>query len=561
MGINRNSNSGEKGRASSQPTADTAEPAPRDGRFFIAGMGGSAGGFEAFEEFFKNLPPDTGIGFVIVSHLDPTKKDILPELIQRYTSMPVVQADNDMAVEPDHVYVIPPNKDMIISRGVLKLHEQSMPKGVRMPIDVFLRSLAEDRRDMAIAIIFSGMGTDGVFGVKAIKEKNGTVLAQDPSEAKFDSMPQSAINTGMVDYVVPAYDLPGQLIDFGKNYQKLLSQGKAETTKVPSDIEKIINLIRRKTGHDFSDYKLSTVYRRIERRMTVHQISDLSGYVDYLNVHPEECDLLFKELLIGVTNFFRDPEAFDVLEREAIPELLKSVSPNSLIRVWVPGCSTGEEAYSIAMVLLECLRDRPNKVQIFATDIDGEAIEFARKGVYPDNIVADVSEERLQKFFTKEDGFYKIKKLVREMIIFAEQDVIHDPPFTGMDLISCRNLLIYLTQEAQNKIISVFAYSINPGGIVFLGSAETLGRISDLFTTINNKWKIYNRKGYATRREVQTIIPTFTSSPIERMNIQARGIAPAVGELAHQVLLEAFSPPAGDHRPKWQYHLHPRPYG
>lgn len=546
MSTNRNSNnaSGEKKRASTQPEINLGEPGASDGQFFIAGLCGSAGGFEAFEEFFKNLPPDTGIGFVIISHLDPAKKDILPELIQRYTRMPVVQAVDDMAVQPNNVYVIPPNNDMTISGGVLKLHEPTMPKGVRMPIDVFLRSLAQDRRERAIAIIFSGMGTDGVLGVKAIKEKNGTVMAQDPTEAKFNSMPQSAINTGMVDYIAPAYDLPEKLIDFRKNYQQLLMEGKAETAKAPSDMDKIIQLIRQRTGHDFSEYKLSTVYRRIERRMTVHQIQDLSVYVDYLSGHPDEIDSLFKELLIGVTNFFRDPGAFDILEKEAIPEILKNVSPNSLIRVWVPGCSTGEEAYSIAMVLLECLGDRPNKVQIFATDIDGEAIEFARKGMYPDNIAADVSEERLQKFFTKEDGFFKVKKRVREMIIFAVQDVIHDPPFTGMDLISCRNLLIYLMQEAQNKIISVFAYSVNPGGILFLGSSETLGRMSDMFTTINSKWKIFKRKGYGARREMQTIIPTATSSPIERINIQARGIRPAISELAHQVLLEAFSPPA-----------------
>jgi two-component system CheB/CheR fusion protein len=546
MGDDSNSKNtgGMKTQPSTRPTIEHGGPKACNGQFFIAGLCGSAGGFEAFEEFFKNLPPDTGLGYVIISHLDPGKKDILAELIQRFTRMPVVQVENDMAVQPDHVYVIPPNKDMVISGGTLKLQEPSMYKGVRMPIDVFLRSLAADQREMAISIIFSGMGSDGALGVKAIKEKNGTVMVQDPSEAKFDSMPQSAINTGMVDYIAPSYDMPEKLIDFSKTYQQLLSEGKAETAKAPSDIEKIIQLIRRKTGYDFSAYKLSTVYRRIERRMTFHKIRDLSGYAEYMNGHPDEINLLFKELLIGVTNFFRDPEAFDILEKEAIPELLNSVSPDSLIRVWVPGCSTGEEAYSIAMVLLECLADRSNKVQIFATDIDGEAIDFARKGLYPDNIVVDVSEERLQKFFTREDGFFKVKKRLREMIIFAVQDVIHDPPFTGMDLISCRNLLIYLTQEAQNRIISVFAYSINPGGTLFLGSSETLGRMSDLFTTTNSKWKIFRRKTYATRREVQTIIPTSTSNPIERMRIQAMGIKPAIGELAHQVLLEAFSPPA-----------------
>ncbi len=323
-----------------------------------------------------------------------------------------------------------------------------------------------------------------------------------------------------------------------------MSRKVEETPKASSDIEKMMTMIRRRTGHDFSEYKLNTIYRRIERRMTVHQVRELSDYVAYLNAHPEEIDLLFKELLIGVTNFFRDPDAFDVLENAAIPEMLKIVQPNTLIRVWVPGCSTGEEVYSIAMILLESLGDRPNKVQIFATDIDEEAIEYARRGIYQDNIATDVSEERLNRFFIKEDGFYKVKKHVREMIIFAEQDVAHDPPFSGMDLISCRNLLIYMTSEMQNRIISLFAYSMNPGGILFLGTSETLGRMSDMFTTINSKWKLYRRREYLTRREVQTIIPISTSNPIERMRIQSIGTRPLAGDMAHQVLLDAFSPPA-----------------
>jgi two-component system CheB/CheR fusion protein len=546
MDASRNSKKvgNEKARASNQPTMNPDELGAHEGQYFIAGLGSSAGGLEALEEFFKNLPSDTGIGYVVVTHLDPTKKDILAELMQRFTKIPVVQAENDMAVQPDHVYVLPPNKDMTISGGVLKLHTQSVSKGVRMPIDVFLRSLAADRQEMAIAIIFSGMGTDGVLGVKAIKEKNGTVMAQDPSNAKFDSMPQSAINTGMVDYVAPAYDLPGQLVEFVGNYRQQLSKSEPKIVKKTSDIDKIYRLLLQKTGHDFSSYKLSTVCRRIERRMTVHNIKDISDYVEYLKGHTEEVDLLFKELLIGVTSFFRDPEAFNVLENEAIPEMLKKISPKSLIRVWVPGCSTGEEAYSIAMVLLESLNGRPNKVQIFATDIDSEAIEYARKGLFPDNIAADVSEERLQEFFTKEDSYFKVKKSVREMIIFSEQDVIHDPPFIGMDLISCRNLLIYLTSEAQNKIISSFAYSLNPGGILFLGTSETLGHYSDLFTTVNNKWKLFRRKEYVSRREVQTIIPAATSNPIERMNIHALVARSPANEMARQVLLDLLSPPA-----------------
>jgi two-component system CheB/CheR fusion protein len=535
---------GMKDIAPAPPATEPDEPITAGGDFFIAGLGGSAGGLEAYEEFFKNLPPDTGIGFVVVSHLDPVKKDIMPDLVQRYTRMPVEQAEEGTEVQPDHVYIIPPNRDMTISGGVLKLQEQVMKRGIRLPIDTFLRSLARDRRELAIAIVFSGMGTDGVLGVKAIKEKNGTVLVQDPAEAKFDSMPQSAINTGMADYVAPAYDLPGLIADFKKNFYQLLTKEPEEKPKAMTSMDRILTMVRRRTGHDFSEYKSSTVYRRIERRMTVHKLQELQDYADYLHAHPEEIDLLFKELLIGVTNFFRDQDAFDVLEKEAIPELLKTIQPNALIRIWVPGCSTGEEAYSIAIVLQEALGDRPNKVQIFATDIDTDAIEFARKGIYPDNIATDVSEKRLEKFFTREEGFYKVKKYIREMIIFAEQDIAHDPPFSGMDLVSCRNLLIYMTQDAQNRIISLFAYSMNPGGILFLGSSETLGRLSDMFSVINSKWKVFRRKEYTTRREVQTIIPVSPSNPIERMRLQAFGIRPAVGELIHQVLLDEFTPPS-----------------
>jgi two-component system, chemotaxis family, CheB/CheR fusion protein len=545
MSISTNSKNSDdkKTRASTQSIIDIDKLGDRNGKFFIAGLGGSAGGFEGFGEFFKNMPYDSGIGFVVVSHLDPNKNDIMPDLIQRYTQMPVVQAEHDMAVQPDHVYIIPPNKDMTISGGMIKLQELSLPRGVLMPIDAFLRSLAEDRGEMAIAIIFSGMGSDGTLGVKAIKGNNGVVMVQDPSTAKFDSMPQNVINTGTVDYVAPADILPGKLVTYIESYHGLLSKTPGEVVKSPSDLEKIVEIIRRKTGHDFSAYKINTVYRRIERRMSVYTIKDLSSYIEYLNKHPDEIESLFNELLIGVTSFFRDPGAFEVLKNEAIPEMLKGMPQNVLIRVWAPGCSTGEEAYSIAMVLLESLGDRLNKVQIFATDIDKAAIEFARKGVYPENIAADISQERLQMFFTKEEDHYKIKKRFREMIIFAEQDVIIDPPFTGMDLISCRNLLIYLTPETQNRIMSTFAYSLNSGGILFLGTSESLGKTAGSFTTINNKCKIFRRKGYGARRDVSTVIPAYTSNPIERGNIQDNKARPGITELSHQVLLDAFSPP------------------
>jgi two-component system, chemotaxis family, CheB/CheR fusion protein len=544
MSKKSNDSGDKKARPPTQPTIDIDKHGTPCGQFFIAALGGSAGGFEAFEKFFQNLPLDTGVGYVIITHLDPTKKDLMPELIQRSTRMPVVQAEDSMAVKPDHVYIIPPNKDMAISGGQLKLLDMSMPRGVHMPIDAFLRSLAEDREEQAIAIIVSGMGTDGTLGVKAIKGNNGLVMVQDPSTAKFDSMPQSAINTGMVDYVEPLEDLPEKMVEYIRSYRGHIVKSGDDIIKSPSDLEKIMDIIRHHTGHDFSAYKFSTICRRIERRMSVYNLKNLSDYVEYLNKHPNEIESLFKELLIGVTSFFRDPEAFEALKKDAIPEILNSMPNHASIRVWVPGCSTGEEAYSIAMVLMEALGDRPVMIQIFATDIDKAAIDFARKGVYPENIVADVSQERLQRFFTKEEDHYKVMKRFREMIIFAEQDLVIDPPFTGMDMISCRNLLIYLTGETQKRIISTFAYSLNSGGILFLGTAESVGNMTGAFTTINNKWKIFKRKGYGARRYVSTIIPAYMSNPIEREKLHANIIKPGITELAHQVLMDAFSPPS-----------------
>lgn len=520
--------------------------------FYIVGIGGSAGSLEAFEEFFRNMPADTGLAFVIVSHLDPTHKGIMPELLQRVTTMEVQQAKDGMKVQPNHVYVIPPNRDMSILHGRLQLLEPSMPRGLRMPIDFFFRHLAEDQKENSIAIIFSGMGTDGTLGLKAIKEKLGVVLVQDPGSTKYDGMPQSAINTGLIDFVAPAKDLPAKLLGYVDHYYKMDREIPPAEKKTTGAMQKMFALIRAQTGNDFSIYKKNTVRRRIERRMNIHQIDNINQYVRYLQENSHEIDLLFKELLIGVTNFFREPDAFEVLKEKVILQMLKTKKRGDPIRVWVVGCSTGEEAYSIAIVLKECLDDLTPKgnsnfkIQIYATDIDKDAIDFARQGVYPANIAADVSQERLQRFFTKEDDRYRIKKEIRDMIIFAPQNILIDPPFTKLDLLSCRNLLIYLNAEAQKKLLPLFHYSLNPGGFLFLGSSESIGGFTDLFAPLDNKWKIFNRRETPVSRNVLIEFPT-TRLPFEvrtdKIVSTPKEFDASVTDTAQAIILQTIAPP------------------
>ncbi len=468
--------------------------------FYVVGIGSSAGGLETLEQFFNAMPPDTGLAFVLVQHLDPAHKGFMPELLQRYTKMEVLQVTEGMKVEQEHVYIIPPNKDMSIFHGTLHLLESSTTRGLRLPIDYFFKQLADDQKERGIAIILSGMGTDGTLGIKAIKENMGMVMVQDPATAKYDSMPISAIATGVVDYIAPPADMPSKLLGFVKHYiRKVPEEAPAVNGKTVTSLQKIFILLRTHTGHDFSLYKKNTLYRRIERRMSIHQIDSITHYVRYLQENHQEIDLLFKELLIGVTSFFRDPEAFEVMKEKAIPELLESRKGSGVIRVWVTGCSTGEEAYSVAMILRECMDDRPKnkgtlKFQVFATDIDKDAIAKARAGKYLENIAADVSPERLNRYFTKTDSGYIINKELRETMIFAPQNIIMDPPFTKLDILCCRNLLIYLTSELQKKLLPVFHYALNPGGILFLGASETLSEAGELFSHIDNKWKIFKGK-------------------------------------------------------------------
>ncbi|KAB2640371.1 MAG: PAS domain S-box protein [Verrucomicrobia bacterium] len=474
------------------------EPEPVAG-FPVIGIGASAGGLAAFEAFFSAMPATTepGMAFVLVQHLAPDHKSLLAELIRRYTRMQVFEVEDGMTVQPNCAYIIPPNCDMAFLNGTLQLMEPSAPRGQRLPINFFFRSLAQDQRERAICIVLSGTGTDGTLGLRDIKGEGGMAMVQTPTSTEYDGMPRSAIATGLADYELPPAEMPAQLISyvthaFGRSPQH------GAAPRPEAALKKIFVLLRNQTGHDFSLYKPSTIHRRIERRMAVHQIEKMPSYVSYLQQTPSEVEALFRDLLINVTSFFRDAAAFKALEEQVIPKLLASKPAGSLLRVWSSGCSTGEEAYSIAILIAEKIQalKQPYTVQIFASDIDSQAVAAARTGLFPASISADITPERLARFFTAEpDGSgYRIHKSIREMLVFSEQDVIKNPPFSKLDLISCRNLLIYMNTELQKKVIPLFHYALNPGGFLFLGTSETIGEFVELFEPIERKLKIYLRK-------------------------------------------------------------------
>ena len=539
---------GRSGPRAVRTAPEEAAPAQPSVAFPIVGIGASAGGLEALEQFLSQVPEKSGMAFVVVQHLDPTRKGLMPELLQRSTAMDVIQVKDRMRVRPDCVYVIPPGKDMSVLRGVLHLFSPAEARGLRLPIDTFLRSLALDQQQQSIGVILSGMGSDGTLGLRAIKEAAGVALVQDPATAKFDSMPRSAIDAGLADIVAPAADLPGRIVSYLQRTPLLARAPASVAESQRSGLEKVLILLRARSGHDFSHYKRNTLYRRIERRMGIHQIDKMSAYVRYVQENSQELDLLFKELLIGVTSFFRDPGAWEQLREAFIPALLAS-RPSGVMRAWVAGCSTGEEAYSLAISFREAVEAtkaavRP-KLQIFATDLDRDAIDKARVGIYPENISADVSPERLARFFTKEDAGYRVRNEIREMVIFAPHNLIMDPPFTKLDILSCRNLLIYLAPEMQKKLFPVFHYSLNPGGILFLGSAETVGGFTDLFPPISAKSRIFRRNESAVRTEQIEFPSSFARASRGDASERAAEIpALSLQAMAEQLVLQRFAPPA-----------------
>jgi two-component system CheB/CheR fusion protein len=528
-------------------TAQPRKSASPQSTFPIIGIGASAGGLEALELFLANVPKDSGMAFVIIQHLDPTHKGILVELLQRGTSMKVFQVKDRMRVKPDCVYVIPPNKDMSILHGILHLLDPVEPRGLRLPIDYFFRSLAEDKQEHSVGVILSGMGSDGMLGARAIKEKAGVVFAQEPSSAKFDSMPSSVIDAGLADVIAVVEVLPEKISAYLQHVPLITESGQVDGSISQSALEKVVILLRAQTGHDFSLYKNTTIYRRIERRMGLHQIDKIANYVRYLRENPQEVELLFRELLIGVTNFFRDPQAWEQLKREVIPALLAETDAGQTLRAWIPACSTGEEAYSLAILFKEALEEfKPAKniaMQVFATDLDTYAIEKARAGEFPANIAADISAKRLERFFTKTDGGYRVTKSIREMVIFAPQNIIMDPPFTKLDFVSCRNLLIYLTPELQKKILPLFHYSLNSGGYLFLGNSETVGGFTRLFSPLDGKSRVYRRLDVplsAQPVEFPTAFVPARSDPLAKPLKQTGDLQTQ----ADQLLLQKYSPVA-----------------
>ena len=518
--------------------------------FPIVGIGASAGGLEAFEEFFTQMPSDSGLAFVVVPHQSPSHTSLLPGLLQKCTSMPVLEVTDGLAVKPDTVYLALAGKNLALLNGRLHLMEPPSPDRLPLPIDYFFRSLAEDQKHRAIGMVLSGTGSDGTLGLKAIKGESGMTMAQEPQSAKYAGMPQSAIETGVIDYVCPPAQMPEQILAYIRGpYLTSIPSGLGEEKDVGQFLHKVFVLLRDRTGNDFSLYKTNTIRRRIERRMNVHQIEAPKQYLRYLLANPHELDSLFQEILIGVTSFFRDPAAFEILANQGLPLLLDAKPDGDHVRVWVPGCGTGEEAYSLAILLREYMAHRKIRfhVQVFGTDLDGQAIEFARKALYPAGIANDVTPERLHRFFTKEDGNYRVKKDIRDLVIFAQHNLLADPPFTKLDLLSCRNLLIYLEGRTQRRLFPLFHYALKDPGVLFLGSSETIGQFEEgLFETVDRKWKLYQRKAGTTDR---TSLEGFPVGGIKAVRESLAGVdrslpgpTPSIPDLVETMLLEQYAP-------------------
>ena len=478
----------------------------------MVGIGGSAGSIRALQAFFEQMPPESGVVFVVIMHLSPDHISAMPEMIQKWTKMQVLQAIDGTRVEANRVYVIPPGKHLTASNGHLKLTDLDRDHGRRVAVDLFFRSLADTHGPHAAAIVLSGADADGAVGIRRIKERGGLTIAQDPNEAEHDSMPRAAIDSGMVDWVLSATQMAERILDYIalEDRLKLPSeegpQPAAGPRKVAAEPEEalreILVFLRTRTGRDFSYYKRATIVRRISRRMQVNGVAEMTSYLAFLRTHPGEAGALQKDLLISVTNFFRDRDAFTALEAR-IPELFEGKRQGDTLRVWSPACATGEEAYSLAIMLIEHARrlDTPPAIQVFGCDLDDEAIQAARAGVFPETITADVSEERLRKFFVKEHRGYRVRREVREVVLFATHDLLKDAPFSRLDLISCRNLLIYLNREAQTRALEIFHFALKPEGSLFLGSSETVEDGSPLFRTVDKKSRIYRRKS-VTRVEL-----------------------------------------------------------
>lgn len=517
--------------------------------FFVVGIGASAGGLESLKVFFDHTPGDIGMAFIVVQHLDPKHKSLLSELISGHTSMKVTEVVDGSVVQPNAVYIIPPNKDLKISNRTLLLLEPAENRAQRRPIDSFFHSLASDQKDKAIGIILSGTGTEGTLGLKEIRGEGGMTIVQDPHTAQFPGMPESAMAAKTYDYVLPPEKMSDLLRLYAIRRSSTIIKKAESTLPLDNQLQKIFLIIRNQTGYDFSHYKTNTIIRRITKRIAINQLNSIEDYISLLQINTEEVEKLYKDFLIGVTSFFRDKYTFEMVEKKAIPYLLEKTRDKQEIRLWVCGCSTGEEAYSLGILIKEAFGKSRQyaKAMIFASDIDKEAIEFARNGVYSEAMLADVAPERVSRYFVKQDNSYQVKKEIREMVVFAHHNVIKDPPFSKMDMISCRNLLIYMDSELQKRVLPIFHYSLNTDGILLLGTSESIGDNSDLFSPIDEKAKLYRRNPVSTGKtgfvyEIpQARHDKVLSESSQKSGVRTRMEVPGITE---KILLDQYAPPS-----------------
>jgi len=533
--------------SSSQSVLDHSETKPHV-EFPVVGLGASAGGIEPLSTFFSAVPADSGMAFIVVQHIDPTRESQMASILARHTSMPVKEVEDGILVEVNHVYTICPDRELKLEEGRIRLSPFTEKRGLRRPIDSFFRSLALDAKQRAIAVVLSGTGGNGSEGIKAIKAEGGLVLAQAPETAQFSDMPRNTIRTGLVDLVLPPVKMPQAIL--GYTSHPYVREGKARAGEEAEWrlLNDLLALVHASNKHDFRAYKKPMILRRIARRMGILQIEEMSAYLEYLRSNQAEVQALTKDLLINVTNFFRDPEAWVALERDILAPLIREKGANTTLRAWVTACSTGEEAYTLAMVMVEQLEAAQKNcpIKIFATDPFVDGLTSARTGVFPESIEADLSPERLKRFFEKQDSHYQIKKEIRELVVFAPQNLLSDSPFSRLDLITCRNMLMYLEPATQQKILGLFHFSLSDGGFLFLGSAETLGRQVDLFVPVSQRWRIFRKTGRTQHERVQ--FPVFQGelppgdspplTPLERRN------RPASAELAQQFLVNLYGPPS-----------------
>lgn len=532
--------------APSSPNTENTESAARLPQA-VVGMVASAGGLEAFKQFFQAMPADSGVAFVLIPHLDPKHESLMAPLLAKQTAMPVAEARDGQRIEADHVYVIPPNHYLTLHQGIIQLSAPPERGAGQTAIDPFLRSLAADQQERAICIILSGTGTHGSLGLKAVKAEGGMAMVQEPSSAEYNRMPLSAIDTGLADYVLPPGQMPEELLKFVRHFVAGAATH-PEATAVQDDLSQVLALLRARTKFDFRAYRKRMLLRRVLRRMGLNHLDRLADYLALLRERPDELAQLGKDLLISVTSFFRDPEMFQLLETQVLPELLDGRDTNTPVRVWVPGCATGEEAYSIAMLLIERIAatGKSCPIQIFATDVDEAALEVARRGIYPEALVADLPRQQLERFFTRADAHHwQVSKPLRETVLFAPQNILADAPFSKLDLVSCRNLLIYLEPEVQQKLLQLFHFALNEGGYLILGPSESIGRQTELFRSVSKKWRVFLR--------ANAVPPTRAGFPVQagkRTDEQHLALSPVpvphknLTDLTRKILLEEYAPAA-----------------